>query len=44
MTVLSGTDLDVAQNLLREAAVRAGVPLVLVARVLVLAHRGWPSP
>ena len=40
----SGTDLDVAQRLLREAAVRAGVPLAVVARVLVLAHRGWPSP
>jgi GAF domain-containing protein len=40
----SGKDLEVAQQLLREAAVRAGVPLALVARVLVLAHRGWPSP
>ena len=40
----SGSDLEVAQRLLREAAVRAGVPLALVARVLVLAHRGWPSP
>ena len=40
----SGTDLEVAQRLLREAAVRAGVPVVLVARVLVLAHRGWAGP
>ena len=40
----SGTDLDVAQRLLREAAVRAGVPAALVARILVLVHRGWPSP
>jgi AmiR/NasT family two-component response regulator len=40
----SGTDLEGAQRLLREAAVRAGVPAALVARVLVLVHRGWPSP
>ena len=40
----SGTELEVAQRLLREAAVRSGVPVALVARVLVLAHGGWPSP
>ena len=39
----SGADLEVAQRLLREAAARAGVPLALVARVLVLVHRGWPQ-
>jgi AmiR/NasT family two-component response regulator len=40
----SGSDLEVAQRLLREAAARAGVSAALVARVLVLVHRGWPSP
>ena len=40
----SGADLEVAQRLLREAAARAGVSAALVARVLVLVHRGWPSP
>lgn len=40
----SGTDLETAERLLREAAARAGAPAALVARVLVLVHRGWPGP
>ena len=40
----SGSDLEAAQRLLREAAARAGISAALVARVLVLVHRGWPSP
>ena len=40
----SGTDLEAAQRLLRDAAARAGISAALVARVLVLVHRGWPSP
>ena len=40
----SGTDLEAAQRLLREAAARANISAALVARVLVLVHRGWPSP
>jgi GAF domain-containing protein len=40
----SGTDLEAAQRLLREAAARANISAALVARILVLVHRGWPSP
>jgi GAF domain-containing protein len=40
----SGSDLEAAQRLLREAAARANISVALVARVLVLVHRGWPSP
>ena len=40
----SGVELDAARGLLHQAAARAGVPVAMVARVLVLVHADWPSP